>query len=59
MPRAMAQNYRVRALELRAFAQNAITEDARTRLEGLADQYDQMAAKVEASLPPHPAREPN
>ena len=58
MPRAMAKNYRIRALELRAVAQNAITEDARTRLEGLADQYDQMAARVEASLPPHPPKEP-
>jgi hypothetical protein len=57
MPLAMAKNYRIRALELRAIANYAITEDARSRFESLADQYDRMADRVEASLPPHPPAE--
>jgi hypothetical protein len=54
MPREKIKHYRVRALELRAVAHNATSEAARKHLESLADQYEQMAARIEASLPPVP-----
>jgi hypothetical protein len=54
MPREKIEHYRIRAQELRAVTHNAASETARKHLESLADQYEQMAARIEASLPPVP-----
>jgi hypothetical protein len=46
--RDRASRWRLRALEMRAMADDYMTEEARDAMNGAADQWDQMAAAAEA-----------